>query len=332
LSQTVISSLLPVVLLIAVGLLAGWRRWIRDEAAKDLSNLVFLILSPALMFRAMSTVHVEDLHLGPVLAYFIAAWLVFGGTLWLRGFNTAGAVRGMANIYSNLVMIGLPLVDLAYGPPGMITLLTLVSLHALVLLTTATVALELAAARDAEIAARAARAAQEASGIEVITPKGIEWRRLSLVLFRAVRSAVIHPVPIPIIAGLLFAQTGLTVPDAVDRPLQWLGQAFGPLALVMVGITLAHTRIGQNLRGALVLASVKNLLLPALVWVIGTAMGLSGLPLTIMVVAGAMPMGANVFLFSQRYKVEEGLITAAVAVSTLMAMLTVSLVMIVLGK
>jgi predicted permease len=272
---------------------------------------------------------VEDLHLGPVLAYFIAAWLVFGGTLWLRGFNTAGAVRGMANIYSNLVMIGLPLVDLAYGPPGMITLLTLVSLHALVLLTTATVALELAVARDAEIAARAA---QVASGIEVIAPKGIEWRRLSLVLFRAVRSAVIHPVPIPIIAGLLFAQTGLTVPDAVDRPLQWLGQAFGPLALVMVGITLAHTRIGQNLRGALVLASVKNLLLPALVWVIGKAMGLSGLPLTIMVVAGAMPMGANVFLFSQRYKVEEGLITAAVAVSTLLAMLTVSLVMIALGK
>ncbi len=323
-SQTVISSLLPVVLLIAVGLLAGWRGWIRDEAAKDLSNLVFLILSPALMFRAMSTVHVEDLHLGPVLAYFIAAWAVFGGSLWLRGFNTVGAVRGMANIYSNLVMIGLPLVDLAYGPPGMITLLTLVSLHALVLLTTATIVLELAVARDAEIAAGDA-------GNAPPQQPGIAWGRLALTLWRAVKSAVIHPVPIPIIAGLLFAQTGWHVPDAVDRPLQWLGQAFGPLALVMVGITLAHTRIGQNLRGALVLACVKNLLLPAMVWVIGKAMGLSGLPLTIMVVSGAMPMGANVFLFSQRYKVEEDLITAAVAVSTLLAMLTVSLVMILLG-
>jgi predicted permease len=46
-----------------------------------------------------------------------------------------------------------------------------------------------------------------------------------------------------------------------------------------------------------------------------------------MVVAGALPIGANVFMFSQRYGVAQDLITAAVAVSTASAILSISLVM-----
>jgi predicted permease len=46
-----------------------------------------------------------------------------------------------------------------------------------------------------------------------------------------------------------------------------------------------------------------------------------------MVVAAALPIGANVFLFSQRYQKEEDVVTAAVAVSTVIAMISISLVM-----
>ena len=41
---------LPVVLLIAVGFLAGRRGWIGGGAVQDLSNLIFLLLAPALCF------------------------------------------------------------------------------------------------------------------------------------------------------------------------------------------------------------------------------------------------------------------------------------------
>jgi predicted permease len=44
-----------------------------------------------------------------------------------------------------------------------------------------------------------------------------------------------------------------------------------------------------------------------------------------MVVVAALPMGANGFLFSQRYQKEEDTVTAAVAVSTLMATVGISL-------
>ena len=60
-NNPVISALLPVVVLIAIGFISGRAGWIRPEASKDLSNLVFMVLTPALLFRTMSTVHVEQL-------------------------------------------------------------------------------------------------------------------------------------------------------------------------------------------------------------------------------------------------------------------------------
>ena len=57
------------------------------------------------------------------------------------------------------------------------------------------------------------------------------------------------------------------------------------------------------------------------------ALGLSGLPLTVMIVTASLPIGANVFMFSQRYEVAEDLVTASVAVSTALGLLTISLVM-----
>lgn len=312
-NHPVLSALIPVVLLVALGFIAGRARWIRTEAAKDLSNLVFVVLTPALMFRTMSTVHVEQLDFRPVAAYFFAVLILFVGTLLIQGFNRRAAVLALACTFSNTVMIGISLIGLAYGPSGLVILLTLVSLHALVLLTAGTLVLELAVTRE-----------QMASG------QGARRHILATVL-GAVRNTIIHPVPLPIIAGLLFAQTGWLFPDVLDRPLQWLGNAFGPLALLLVGVTLAGTTAGPHLRGALALATAKNLIHPALVALLGGLLGLSGLPLLVMVVTAALPIGANVFLFSQRYAVAEDLVTASVTVSNTLALVTLPVVMLLAG-
>ena len=308
-NHPVLTALIPVVLLIAIGFIAGRAGWIRAAATKDLSNLVFMVLTPALLFRTMSTVHVEQLDFKPVAMYFVAAFVLFAAIfVWQRG-TCRAAVLALAAMFSNTLAIGTPLVGLAYGDAGLVTLFTLISVHALVLLTMATVVLELAVARE-----------------EAAAGKG-GGRHMMLTVLGAVRNGIIHPVPLPIIVGLLFAQTGLVLPGVVDRPLQLLGSAFGPLALVLVGVTLTNVRVGQQLKGALGLTLAKNLVMPALVALLCVAMGLSGLPLTVMIVAASLPIGANVFMFSQRYGVAEDLITASVAVSTAMGLLTISLVM-----
>ena len=313
----VFQSLLPVILLIAAGFIAGRLGWIRAVAIKDLSNLVFLLLTPALLFRTMSGVHVEQLDFKPVAAYFLAVIILFGATLLLQGFNRRAAVLALASTFSNTVMIGIALLGLMYGPAGLVTLLTLVSVHSLVLLTSATVVLELAVAHE-----------QKRGNFEGLA--GPQRHPVATVLM-AVKNALLHPVPLPIMAGLLFAQTGWGIPAVIDKPLELLATAFGPLALVLVGVTLANTPLGKHWRPALALAGVKNFLHPLLVFGLCRLLGVGGLPMTVMVVASALPIGANVFLFSQRYQVAEELITASVIVSTLLALLSLTLVLLLVG-
>lgn len=311
LDHPVLSSLLPVVLLIMIGFVAGKAKLVRGESVRDLSNLVFLVLTQALLFRTMSSVRIEQLDFKPVAQYFLVAGALFVTMLWLYGRNSRASVLALASIFSNTLMIGVPLIGLAYGQEGQVLLFTLISLHALVLLSAATLVLEL------QVASEHAALSGERRAV---------WRTVA----SAVRNAIIHPVPLPILVGLVYAQTGWGLHPVVDRPLALLGSAFGPIALVLVGITLSQTPIGKQFMSALKLSLVKTVLHPALMLAVGWLLGLRGLHLTVMTVAAALPIGANVFLFSQRYRKEEDAVTAGVAVSTAMAVVSVTAVMAVL--
>jgi predicted permease len=304
-NSLVLTSLLPVILLISAGFAAARLGWVRESAVKDLTTLVFFLLMPALLFRTMGRVHVEQLDFKPVAAYFLAVGVLVVGTFLLQGFNRRAAVLALAVTYSNAIMIGIALVTLVFGQAGLVTLLTLIPVHSLVLLTGATVLLELA------------MASESASG-------SARQRWLSTVL-KALQNALFHPLTLPLLAGLLFAQTGWVLPPMMEMPLDLLARAFSPMALILVGVTLGFTRVGSHWRGALKLAAVKNILHPMLVYGLCLSLGVTGLPMAVMVVAAALPMGANVFLFSQRYGVAQELITASVAVSTALSVLTLTL-------
>jgi len=310
-NHPVFSALLPVVLLIAIGLIAARADWISAGATKDLSNLVFMVLTPALLFRAMSTVQVQQLNFRPIALYFVAAGLLYALVFWLWGSSTRSAVLALGATFSNTVMIGIALVGLAYGQAALVLLLTLISVHALILLTAATIVLELTRARE-----------QIGTGAQAPAASGA-WHTV----WAALKGGVVHPVPLPILLGLLFAQTGLVLPEVLDRPLQLLGSAFGPMALLLVGASLARVAIGAQWRAALALAALKNLALPLLVAGLGRLWGLTGLDWTVMVLAAALPMGANVFLFAQRYQVAQDLVTASMALSTALGLVSITLVM-----
>ena len=230
------TALLPVVLLIVLGFITAKLDWVRPAAVKDLTNLVFYILTPALLFRTMASVKLGELDFSPILVYFLAVGLVFVGTMLVFGFNTLAAARALAHTFSNNVMIGIPLVGLVYGQEGLVTLLTLISVHALVLLGSGTVVFELAQARQFSSEGR---------------PQG-----LARTLGQAIKNSVIHPIPLPIIAGLLYAQIGWGIPGVVDKPLQLLGSALGPMALLLVGITLAYSKLGSMIRPAMRIVDV----------------------------------------------------------------------------
>jgi len=310
---SVLSPLAPVILCIGLGFAIARVGWVRASAIPDLSNIVFLVLTPALLFRTMGEVRLQELDFTPVALYFGAAGLLFIATLVLGGLTTATAARALAHMFSNTVMIGVPFVGLVYGPQGLVTLFTLISLHALVLLTAATLVFELLQAREQ-------RAAQQQE-------EGGAPHSMARTVWQAVRNSIVHPVPMPILAGLLFAQTGLALPGPVDRALQVMGSALGPMALLLVGISLAYTRIGRHWRGALRIAVAKDLVMPALLFAMARLFGLSGQGIAVMFTAAALPVGANVLLFTQRYGVMQDEVSSAIAISTALALFTLPVVL-----
>ena len=305
LEHPVVSALLPVVFLIFIGFVSGRAGLVRGESVRDLSNLVFLVLTQALLFRTMATSHIEQLDFAPVMQYFAVAAALFFIMLMVYGGNSRASVMALAGIFSNTLMIGVPLVGLAYGQAGQVLLFTLISLHALILLSIATLVLELQVAHEQ---------AEQSGDVQPL------WRTLG----SAIKRSIVHPVPLPILVGIAYSFTGWGLHPVIDKPLVLLGNAFGPVALVLVGITLSQTPVGQQWKNALRLSLVKTVVHPALMAAVGWLLGLRGMALGVMVLAAALPIGANVFLFSQRYRKEEDMVTAAVAVSTAVALVTIT--------
>jgi len=327
----ILSALAPVVLLIVVGYLVGRRGLVDAHGSAQISRLCFSMLSPALLFRTMSQISVQASDLVPVLAYFAAVLTLFAVIVLARGRGSRAVVLALSGTYSNLVMIGIPLITLAFGQEGLVYLFALLSVHSLILLTLATVSLEWSRAREQALGAGAALPA-DAIGAPRPTSAPI--------LLRALRNSVLNPVVLPIASGILWAQTGWTIPPIIDRPLQWMGQAFSPLALLLVGMSLAQI-LGRGLstaglgartiRETLALALCKNLIMPVMVAGLCALAGIRGLSAVVIVVAAALPTGATVFMFAQRYGVGRDQVAGSVALSTLVALPVLPLAMFAAG-
>ncbi|WP_043004121.1 AEC family transporter [Comamonas testosteroni] len=307
-----IAALLPVIALIGTGFGVARAGLVRQTAVKDMSNLVFLLLLPALLFRTMAQVHVGELDYRPIGVYFLSAIIVFVATMLVYGFNTLAAARGLASMFSNAAMIGVPLVGLAFGEQGLVTLFTLISVHALVLLTAATMVFELASSREQH------------------TDDTHGRRSLGSTVWQAVRNSIIHPVPLPILAGLLWSLTGWPLPEVLDTSLKMLGSAMGPMALLLVGITLAFTKIGAHWRPAMRITLVKSLVHPLVFLACAWLLQLRGPAMGVMLICSALPVGANALLFTQRYRVAQDEVVAGIALSTLLALVTMPLLLMLL--
>ena len=111
---------------------------------------------------------------------------------------------------------------------------------------------------------------------------------------------------------------GSRIPGFADEILATLGQAVVPLCLVLIGVSLAHYGIKGALRGAVALSLVKLIVQPLAVLALARfVFGLTGVPLAIVVLMAALPVGSNALIFAQRYQTLPGEVSTAIVVSTL---------------
>ncbi len=290
----------PIFALIAIGYITVRVGLLGQTASEGLSAFVFVLAIPALLFRTVATADLPSLNPAPFwFAYFIPlaiVWIVasFFARLAKRD-RTERAVTGFTAAQSNTVMIGIPLILTVFGEAGRVPIVLLLAVHLPVTMTIVTVLIE--------------RGGGAAATLKLI------------------RSLVTHPILIGIFAGLAWRMTGLKMPDIPLSILSYLSQTAAPCALVATGMSLVRVSFSGSRMLIIGITALKLALHPLLVFVLAKhVFALPPVWTGALTLFAACPSGINAFLVAERYRKGEAIASGAIALSTLIAVVTTTLV------
>lgn len=295
----------PLFVLIFAGYaIVRWGGWSKDVAAA-LTRFVFGLALPAFLFFTMS----DFSRLPPVDARLLIAF--FGGALIVfilgrlvaasvfKHDGVSGSIFALGCIFSNNVMLGLPLAKATLGDAAVPSVALVLVFNALILWTLVTVSIEWA--RHGEFSA-----------------KGFA---------KTARSVITNPIVAAIVSGTLYGLTGWPLPHIVAQPLSMLGSAATPMALVVLGMGLAEYSVREGIAQSLTVCLMKLIVLPLVVWALAWLLGLPRMETQVVVLLSSMAMGVNVYLMSRQFQAFEGPTAAAMVLSTVLAAVTTPVVL-----
>lgn len=306
--ESILTTVLPVFGLIVLGYLFARLKLLDSATARGLTQFVFMIAIPALLFRTIALMKPLDaMPFGLWLAFFggiAVTWLLT--TLISQRFDSlsasGGAAAAMAVGFGNVALLGTPLGLAYYGEEAVIPLGLIISIHAPILWFAATLQRELARHSTA-----------------------ISYSRLGRELFWSLAG---NAIVLALAAAALWRLTGLGLNPVVDRMLAMLSEASIPTALFALGLSLATYSLRGQWSGMAVLIVMKMVLMPLLVFLaLHYLVSVPPLWAKVAVLLAAMPTGANAFLFAHRNEESVAAVSAAIALGTGLAAITVSLLL-----
>jgi malonate transporter len=243
-----------------------------------------------------------------LIAFFGGCLVVFvlGRVLGKMAFGMDGvaqSILGIGGVFSNNVLVGVPVAKVALGVASIPAVSMVLVFNALLLWTLITVSVEWARYGTPSLAGLA----KTAGGV------------------------LANPIVASILAGALWSFTGLTLPGAIDKLLEWLGQIAVPLSLVALGMGLAEYGLRNEWREGLAMTALKLVAQPLVVFLIAWAMGLPVLETQVVVLLACLPLGVNVYLMARQFRVLQGAVASCLVLSTALAAISTPLVLAMLG-
>ena len=286
----------PIFALIAIGF-SSVKLGILSKAASDgLSEYVFVLAIPALLFRTVATADIPQVNpSGYWLAYFIPlaiCWILASLAARAMGRDRSErAVIGFTAAQSNTVLIGIPLILGVFGDGGKVPIVLLIAIHLPITMTIVTIMIE-----------------------------GGSGARAGL---RLVKSLVTHPILIGIGLGVAWRFSGLSIPAIPLSILGFLGQTAAPCALVATGMALTSVSFSGAKQMIATATLLKLVVHPVLVFLLATKVfGLPPVWAGVATLFAACPSGINAFLVAERYRKAEAIASGTIALSTLLAIAT----------
>jgi malonate transporter len=308
---SIFSIVAPIFALMASGYAARKIGVMGQPAVRELNRFVVYLALPALLFDVMAHATWSDLaQPGFIAAFGLACGLVFyatvGSSLLAGRPLSSASIDGLLGSYANTAYIGFPVLMMVYGRDSLVPV-TIASIITVCILFASAIVL-----------------------IETGTQN--ERRPLRLAL-KVTGSLSRNPLLIAPVLGVAYGATGLELPAAADTFLKLLGGAASPLALVVLGLFLAEPRsVAASEAGAsLALAAVKLIMHPALTWGLATALSVPPRLTAMAVLLAALPTGTGPFMLAEYYRLPAVVTSAVILVSTVGALVTVPLLLLVTG-
>ncbi|MET3926602.1 AEC family transporter [Devosia sp. 2618] len=300
----ILTVIAPIFALMALGYGAVRFRLFPADGIKSLIAFVNNFATPCLLFYSLITSDfsaafnpaiIGPFYLGALICFVIGiviAVKLFGNT------RCEGVSVGFAGTFTNTVLVGLPIMQRAYGVESLPVTLSIIGLHGAILLTIGMITMELMRRDGAS---------------------------LGKTLLTAVRRVASNPLIWGIAAGMIGYFSGLTLIEPAEAFFIMMSSAVVPAALFGIGGALNEFKLSDNWKQALVAAIIKLIVHPAIayvlmIWVFHVPMEIARYGILL----AAMPAGVNVYVFATYYNRGTSVAANAILIGTIASAITVS--------
>ena len=303
--SALLDVILPVFLVIGFGYAAARFGLFSDSAVDGLMRFAQNFAVPCLLFRSIATLDLSAAYdAGLLLSFYIGAFTGFGvgflgARLVFKRPLTDSVAIGFACLFSNSLLLGLPITERAYGADALQGNYAIISIHSPLLYGFGITMMEWARSRGA----------------------GLARLELAAKVFRAIFT---QPLVIGIMAGFAVNLTELPLPSAFWSGVDLMVRAAIPAALFGLGGVLFRYRPEGDRATIAMVCAVALVVHPGVTWLLGTQVFALETPaLRSAVMTSAMAPGVNAYLFAHMYGVAKRVNATAVLMATALSIGTV---------
>ena len=245
---------------------------------------------------------------GLMIAFFVSGTIVFLiGFFFSRKFfnykTDDSALFGLASCFGNTVAMGIPLMYSVLGPVNTVPYMILVFFHGIVHFTYTVIIIEVYRNRNKDI---------------------------FQIIYQTILGMLKNIVLFGMFIGIFLNYSGIKIPIGLEDFLNMFVKFALPIVLISLGIALGNFKIRSNLKNAFVLTFLKNLLHPALAFIISyILLELDQLLVIIVTMAAALPSGSQSYYFAYRYDSLKAIVSSNVVLSTFVSFFTLSFLLII---
>ncbi|HXF85279.1 MAG TPA: AEC family transporter [Anaerolineales bacterium] len=294
------NNILPIVLLSGAGFALG--KFLPIEP-RSLGRVVFYIFSPILIFDLMVTSRLTLSDAARVIVFTVLIILLMGTFTYLIGrflkIERAALISILiTTMFANTGNYGLPLVAFAFGEEAL-------SYAGIYFVTSTLLFYTL--------------------GVLLASLGHMNFRQAMLGSFRV-------PMLYAILLAALVRVWNIEIPTPLFRAVELAAGGTIPLMLILLGVQLTDMEISSNLRALQLSVSLRLLVAPLAAFLLGSAFSIEGFARQASIIQASMPSMVSATVLATEYQLDTKLVTSIVFVSTLLSPLTLTPLLVFLGR